>query len=108
MDLHLQNLQDASKNKTNENIHNLSFALKAPKNDIENPLNSLTNADILLRSSGSSQSSLQSLRDDNRVLESVPGSPKKVNPGLSLNDGIKGSLMRLLNHYFLVTYLETN
>lgn len=90
MDLHLQNLQDASKNKTNENIHNLSFALKAPKNDIENPLNSLTNADILLRSSGSSQSSLQSLRNDNRVLESVPGSPKKVNPGLSLNDGIKG------------------
>ena len=68
----------------------MSFALKAPKNDIENPLNSLTNADILLRSSGSSQSSLQSLRDDNRVLESVPGSPKKVNPGLSLNDGIKG------------------
>ena len=31
MDLHLQNLQDASKNKTNENIHNLSFALKAPR-----------------------------------------------------------------------------
>ena len=50
----------------------------------------MTNADILLRSSGSSQSSLQSLRDDNRVLESTPGSPKKVNPGLSLNDGIKG------------------
>lgn len=90
MDLHLQNLQDASKNKTNESIHNLSFSLKTPKNDIENPLNSLTNADILLRSSGSSQSSLQSLRDDNRVLESVPGSPKKSNPGLSLNDGIKG------------------
>lgn len=90
LDLHLQELHEASKNKTEENIHNLSFSLQTPKAEIENPLNSLASPDVQLRSSGSSQSSLQSLRDTNRTLESVPGSPTKSNRGLSLNDGIKG------------------
>ncbi|RCK64834.1 Bud site selection protein BUD4 [Candida viswanathii] len=90
LDSHLQELQEASKTKTQDNIHNLSFSLQTPKTEIENPLNSLASPDVQLRSSGSSQSSLQSLRDNNRTLESVPGSPTKSNPGLSLNDGIKG------------------
>lgn len=90
LDTHLQELQEASKNKTQESIHQLSFSLQTPKTEIENPLNSLASPDVQLRSSGSSQSSLQSLRDNNRTLESVPGSPTKSNRGLSLNDGIKG------------------
>ncbi|KAL6451633.1 BUD4 Bud site selection protein BUD4 [Candida maltosa Xu316] len=90
LDTHLQDLQEASKHKTESNIYDLSLSIKSGKPDMENPLNSLSNPDTQLRSSGSSQSSLQSLRDNNRTLESVPGSPTKSNRGLSVNDGLKG------------------
>ncbi|KAI5949079.1 BUD4 [Candida theae] len=91
LDARLQELELASKNKTTENIHHLSLSLQTPKFQMENPLDSLQKSpDVQLRSSGSSQSSLQSLRDDNRSLNSVPGSPTKANRGLALRDGIKG------------------
>ncbi|KAI5967193.1 BUD4 [Candida margitis] len=91
LDARLQELEIASKNKAKENIHHLSLSLQTPTFDIENPLDSLQKAsDVQLPSSGSSQSSLQSLRDDNRSLNSVPGSPTKANRGLALRDGIKG------------------
>ena len=91
MDARLQELELAAKNKTKENIHHLSLSLQTPTFQMENPLDSLQKSpDVQLRSSGSSQSSLQSLRDDNRSLNSVPGSPTKANRGLALRDGIKG------------------
>ena len=94
LDMHLEELAAAKKSKTNESIHLLSFALQTPNPNIENPLESLQRLsdeeEDHLRSSGSSQSSLQSLRDDNRGLSSVPGSPTKRNRGLSLNDGVRG------------------
>lgn len=91
LDARLQELELAAKNKTKENIHHLSLSLQTPTFQMENPLDSLQKSpDVQLRSSGSSQSSLQSLRDDNRSLNSVPGSPTKANRGLALRDGIKG------------------
>lgn len=91
LDARLQELELASKNKTNENIHHLSLSLQTTTFQMENPLESLQKSpDVQLRSSGSSQSSLQSLRDDNRNLNSVPGSPTKANRGIALRDGIKG------------------
>ncbi|KAK6457001.1 integrin alpha chain-like protein [Scheffersomyces xylosifermentans] len=88
LDGHLNDLQSASQHKTNSNIHSLSLSLQNPKQEVENPLNALANADVELRSSGSSQSSLPSLRDHNRTLDSISNQP---NPkSLQLNDGIKG------------------
>ncbi|KAI5958496.1 BUD4 [Candida pseudojiufengensis] len=91
LDTHLIQLEQASKNKTIDNIHELSLSLQTSNFNIENPLDSLQKSpDQQLRSSGSSQSSLQSLRDTNRGLHSIPGSPTKANRGLELKDGIKG------------------
>ncbi|KAG5417800.1 BUD4 [Candida metapsilosis] len=91
LDARLQELELAAKEKTKENIHHLSLSLQTPTFQMENPLDSLQKSpDVQLRSSGSSQSSLQSLREDNRSLNSVPGSPTKANRGLALRDGIKG------------------
>ncbi|KAI5956285.1 BUD4 [Candida jiufengensis] len=91
LDTHLIELEKASKYKTNNNIHDLSLSLQTSNYNIENPLDSLQKSpDVQLRSSGSSQSSLQSLRDTNRGLNSIPGSPTKANRGLELRDGIKG------------------
>ncbi|CAI5759887.1 unnamed protein product [Candida verbasci] len=94
MDSHLQKLDESFKEKVNDDIHNLSFSLQSTNNNdkIENPFKSLINDSEHqeLRSSGSSSSSLQSLRDDNRQLSSTPGSPTKLNRGLELKDGIKG------------------
>lgn len=89
LDQHLVNLNDAAKYKTDSNIHYLSLSLQNPTNDMENPLDSLAkNSEVQLRSSGSSQSSLVSLRDSNRTLHSLHNSVS--NKGTELNDGIKG------------------
>lgn len=89
LDQHLVKLNDAAKYKTDSNIHYLSLSLQNPSNEMENPLDSLTkDADVQLRSSGSSQSSLVSLRDSNRTLQSLRNSVS--NKGTELNDGIKG------------------
>ncbi|KAG7664184.1 BUD4 [[Candida] subhashii] len=89
MDNHLNQLEEAAKFKTNDNIADLSLSIQIPQSDnIENPLDSLAQVKLLSHS-GSSQSSLQSLRDDNRKLESTREQPTS-NAGLALNDGIKG------------------
>ncbi|ODV78673.1 DUF1709-domain-containing protein [Suhomyces tanzawaensis NRRL Y-17324] len=89
LDAQLSSLNDATKYKTDSNIHYLSLSLQNPKSDIENPLESLVqSSEVQLRSSGSSQSSLQSLKDTNRTLESIHDSVS--NKGIELNDGIKG------------------
>ncbi|KSA02432.1 uncharacterized protein AC631_01801 [Debaryomyces fabryi] len=91
LDDHLTNLDNAVKNKTGTNIHVLSLDLKRQEqNEVENPLNSLMkSSEVRLRSAGSSQSSLQSLVDNNRYLESN-GRQFIPNKGIELNDGIKG------------------
>lgn len=91
LDDHLTNLDNAVKNKTGTNIHFLSLDLKKQEqNEVENPLNSLMkSSEVKLRSAGSSQSSLQSLVDNNRYLESN-GHQFVPNKGIELNDGIKG------------------
>lgn len=91
LDDHLTNLDNAVKNKTGTNIHVLSLDLKKQEQpEIENPLNSLMkSSEVRLRSAGSSQSSLQSLVESNRYLESN-GHQYIPNKGIALNDGIKG------------------
>ncbi|CUM67970.1 uncharacterized protein PRCAT00005684001 [Priceomyces carsonii] len=89
LDEQLSNLQNAMKHKADYNINHLSFGLQKMDEDIENPLDSLSrNSEIQLRSSGSSQSSLQSLKDTNRTLESINLTDK--NKGLQVHDGVKG------------------
>lgn len=91
LDDHLINLDNAVKNKTGTNIHVLSLDLKKQEQlGVENPLNSLMkSSEVRLRSAGSSQSSLQSLVESNRYLESN-GHQYIPNKGIELNDGIKG------------------
>lgn len=92
LDQHLTNLNNATKYNTDSNIHYLSLNLQnhIPEN-IENPLNSLTNAnDYRLKSGGSSQSSLQSLVASNRTLQSNVDFENNGNKGIQLNDGIQG------------------
>lgn len=91
MDDHLERLENARKEETNVNIHNLSFQLETTHQNIENPLNALSKTEnYQLRSAGSSQSSLQSLMDSNRYLEAnIIGSQSQ---GIVFNDGIKGFL----------------
>lgn len=89
LDEHLTNLQNSMKNQTDSHIHDLSLHLQH-HNNVENPLDLLAkSSEVELRSSGSSQSSLQSLGENNRALyseyDNVPG-----NQGITLNDGIKG------------------
>lgn len=90
LDQHLENMQQAAELQKKSNIHHLSLDLqKHHTQEMENPLESLANtSDVQLRSSGSSHSSLQSLRDDNRMLESYTG--WSGSKGIELNDGIKG------------------
>lgn len=89
LDEHLTNLQNSMKDQTDSHIHDLSLHLQH-HNTVENPLDLLAkSSEVELRSSGSSQSSLQSLGENNRALyseyDSVSG-----NQGITLNDGIKG------------------
>lgn len=90
LDQHLENMQKAVALQNQSNIHHLSLDLqKHNAQEMENPLESLANtSDVQLRSSGSSHSSLQSLRDDNRVLQSYAG--WSSSKGVQLNEGIKG------------------
>ena len=90
LDQHLENMQKAVALQNQSNIHHLSLDLqKHNAQEIENPLESLADtSDVQLRSSGSSHSSLQSLRDDNRVLQSYAG--WSSSKGVQLNEGIKG------------------
>lgn len=91
LDDHLNTLNDAAKHNTDSNIHILSLDLqKQEPETMENPLNSLMkSSEVQLKSGGSSQSSLQSLAENNRYLESNPNQPIP-NKGIELNDGIKG------------------
>ncbi|EGW31044.1 uncharacterized protein SPAPADRAFT_142901 [Spathaspora passalidarum NRRL Y-27907] len=88
MDTHLHELDQAAHSKTNDNIQDLSFSIQTPQKVIENPMDSLKSPDVQLHS-GSSQSSLTSLRDDNRKLQMKKERGKR-NSGIQLNDGIKG------------------
>lgn len=90
LDQYLQELDDKSKEELNSNIHHLSLDLQNKLgNKVENPLNSLSNTyEVPLKSAGSSQSSLQSLLEDNRYLPSDFENQKS--PGITLNDGIHG------------------
>lgn len=89
LDQHLSQLDTSTHLQTNENIQNLSLNLQDYHSNVENPLNSLSKSnEVPLRSAGSSQSSLQSLLDNNRSLEM--NNLHKGNKGLELNDGIHG------------------
>ncbi|RLV91725.1 Bud site selection protein BUD4 [Spathaspora sp. JA1] len=89
MDSHLDDLDQAARFKTNSNIQGLSSSIQAPQNVLENPMDTLAKAPDMQLHSGSSQSSLTSLRDDNRKLE-LRNEQGKRNSGIQLNDGIKG------------------
>ncbi|CAK9441449.1 uncharacterized protein LODBEIA_P53170 [Lodderomyces beijingensis] len=91
LDTKLEELDEARKRKVSDSINSLSLSLHTTGQGLESPLNTLQKSpDVQLRSSGSSNSSLQSLKDDSRGLHSVPGSPTKINRGLSVTDGIRG------------------
>ncbi|WEJ93786.1 Bud site selection protein bud4 [Yamadazyma tenuis] len=92
LDQHLQDLHEDSKNRLESNIHHLSLDLQNKLgNKVENPLNSLTkSSEVPLRSAGSSQSSLQSLLEDNRMLPSKYNDKNEGFQGIQLNDGIHG------------------
>lgn len=88
---HLDNLGKAAPEETDVNIHRLSYQLAAHEPEAqENPLNALTHGleYRLSASARSSQSSLQSLVDSNKYLQS--NHIEKQSKGLQLNDGIKG------------------
>lgn len=87
---HLDRLGAAASEETDVNIRNLSFQLEDHRPpEPENPLHALSRAhNVYLNSAHSSQLSLQSLVDSNRVLEaSMVDSHSK---GIQLSDGIKG------------------
>lgn len=91
LDDHLQLLDQAREQETNVNIHQLSFDLNNTHRTIQNPLNALTRTEeVVLKSGGSSQSSLQSLMESNRYLE--VNTVGNQSSGIMLNDGIKGFL----------------
>lgn len=91
MDQHLDRLDHAREQETNVNIHHLSFQLETARPVVQNPLNALTRTEeVMLKSGGSSQSSLQSLMDSNRYLD--VNSVGNQSSGIVFNDGIKGFL----------------
>lgn len=88
---HLDSLGKAAGEETDVNIHRLSYQLATHEpSSQENPLNALSHGleYRLNLSARSSQSSLQSLMDSNKYLES--NHIEKHSKGLQLNDGIKG------------------
>lgn len=87
---HLDNLSKAAKEETDVNIHRLSYQLATHEPTAEeDPLNALGNSlEYRLHSAHSSQSSLQSLVNSNKYLQS--NHVEKLSKGLQLNDGIKG------------------
>lgn len=88
LDGHLDQLQRAKGEETAVNIHHLSYQMEL-HDHVENPLNVLYKTqEVNLRSAGSSQSSLQSLVELNRYLESA--TVDTVSRGIQLNDGIQG------------------
>lgn len=89
LDEHLDKLNKAKKEETDVNIHHLSFQLENQHVKIESPLNVLYKTQgVQLRSAGSSQSSLQSLMDSNRYLQS--DNIATLSRGIQFNDGIQG------------------
>lgn len=87
LDQHLNSLQYAEKSNATTNINNLSAALNNPKSlDYNHYLKH--EFELKRQSSGSSQSSLQSLRDDNRTLRSI--NTPIISEPIQLKDGIKG------------------
>lgn len=96
MDDHLNDLNTASKSLTNTNINNLSASMSQY---ISNP--TLTH-ELKRQSSGSSQSSLQSLRDDNRILKS--DNTPIISTPIQFNDGIKGFPDELANEIIPSTH----
>lgn len=85
LDTHLSNLESAAKENTSSNINNLSAVLLKQREIT--PRDHLK-SDVQRQLSGSSQSSLQSLRDSNRVLQS--DNTPIISQPLEFNDGIKG------------------
>lgn len=104
---HLDNLGKAAGEETDVNIHRLSYQLAShePSSE-ENPLNALSHGleYRLNLSARSSQSSLQSLMDSNKYLES--NLIEKQSKGLQLNDGIKGFTDKLATE-IIPTTLES-
>jgi hypothetical protein len=90
LDAHLNDLESSRAGQTDANIHNLSLDLRTHEvKEIENPLNSLSRSgDVELNSGNTSRSSMQSLKDEERVLPS--SSVGTVSRSIELNDGIKG------------------
>lgn len=93
LDEHLMALQSQEKIKTEKHIQGLSSDMRIKNEEqesVDDPLNSLKNApEIEIKRCGSSQSSLLSLNDSNRMLESSFDHPIKQQ-GIELKDGIKG------------------
>jgi hypothetical protein len=85
LDTHLSNLECAAKENTSTNINNLSAGLLKQREIT--PRDHLK-SDVQRQLSGSSQSSLQSLRDSNRILQS--DNTPIISQALEFNDGIKG------------------
>lgn len=86
LDTRLTELNKEILDAADSNIHSLSLSIQSPSRELLSAQS--THSHHLDTSFGSSQSSLQSLKEDNRVLESV-----KVNntsEGITMNDGIKG------------------
>lgn len=90
LDDHLNDLNNAIKSKTESNIHALYLDLQnVSKEKEDDPLESLTkDTEVQIRSAGSSQSSLQSLVNDNRLLNSV--NIPILNKGTKVINGIRG------------------
>lgn len=93
LDQHLMALQNQEKIKTEKHIQGLSSDMRIKSEELESvndPLNSLKNVpEFEIKRCGSSQSSLLSLNDSNRILESSFDHPVKQE-GIELKDGIKG------------------
>lgn len=99
LDYHLNNLQYAETSKANTNINNLSISLQ---NRHHLDQNLYVKHELKRHSSGSSQSSLQSLREDNRVLNS--NNTPIISEPIQLNDGIKGFPDKLANEIIPSTH----
>ena len=90
LDKHLNQLESSKSKQLDSSIRNLSFKLQTEELEgIENPLNSFSRSgDVDIMSGNTSRSSMQSLRDEDRVLES--SNVNTVAKSIELNDGIKG------------------
>ncbi|CAN3368971.1 bud site selection protein Bud4p [Diutina catenulata] len=82
LDAHLQQLEQAARSNSAHNIHGLSQHLRSSASSLPDPLAA---SEFHYRSSGSSQSSLQSLRDDNRTLPSATA--PSASAGATIPDG---------------------